>query len=114
MVSLQRKLDQQSMGEQERQFFSQGLTYLTTCSGQHIEAEDWMITDYEVEFMEKIGSGGLYVALISCTIYIGQLSQLVRSGLVFKGTWSKIEVALKILKTDAGVLPSSEVRLLTT
>ena len=61
MVSLQRKLDQQSTMGQERLFFSKGLTYLSTCSGRQIEVEDWMITSFEVEFMEEIGSGGLYV-----------------------------------------------------
>ena len=31
------------------------------------------------------------------------------SGRVFKGNWSKVEVALKVLKTDAGATPSFKV-----
>jgi len=88
MVSLQRKLDQQSTVGQERLFFSHGLTYLSTCSGRQIKVEDWMITTFEVDFMEEIGSGGF--------------------GQVFRGNWSKMEVALKVVKTDAEVAPSSE------
>jgi len=72
MVSLQRKLDQQSTAGQERLFFSHGLTYLSTCSGRQIKVEDWMITTFEVDFMEEIGSGGLYVvsylACLTCAL----------------------------------------------
>ena len=33
------------------------------------------------------------------------------SGQVFSGTWNKMEVALKVLKTDSGVTPTSMVSL---
>jgi hypothetical protein len=61
IVALQRKLAQQSTQDQERLFFSESLTSLTTLSGRRIQVEDWMITSYEVDFFEEIGSGGLYV-----------------------------------------------------
>jgi hypothetical protein len=65
MVSLQRRLDNFSDGDQERQFFSHALRYLITASGRQVEMESWMITSYEVEFGRRIGSGGLCVLLLS-------------------------------------------------
>jgi hypothetical protein len=59
MVSLQRRLDIQSDGERERRFFSHSLQYLSTSSGRYVEIENWMVTAYEVEFGEEIGSGSL-------------------------------------------------------
>jgi hypothetical protein len=59
IVSLQRKLDQKSIGDAERQFYSHGLTYLTTQSGKQVQVEHWMITEFEVELTEKIAIGGL-------------------------------------------------------
>ena len=64
MISLQRRLDNVSDGDQERQFFSHALRYLTTASGRQVEMESWMITSYEVEFGRRIGSGGLCVLLL--------------------------------------------------
>ena len=64
MVSIQRRLDNLSDGDQERQFFSHALRYLTTASGRQVEMESWMITSYEVEFGHRIGSGGLCVLLL--------------------------------------------------
>ena len=61
MVSLQRGLDNRSGGDQEREFFSHILQYLTTISGDRVKLENWMITSYEVELGPQIGSGGLYV-----------------------------------------------------
>lgn len=87
MVSLKRRLDHHSDGAQEQHFFSHTLQYLTTVSGHQVEIKHWMITSYEVEFGLPIGSGGF--------------------GEVFKGTWNKTQVALKVLKTKAGVTPSS-------
>lgn len=34
---------------------------------------------------------------------------MIHSGQVFKGTWNKTDVALKVLKNQAGVHPSSTV-----
>ena len=59
MVSLQRRLDHLSDGDQEREFFSHALEYLSTTSGHEVQMENWMITPYEVEFGPQIGSGGL-------------------------------------------------------
>ena len=64
MVSIQRRLDNLSDGDQERQFFSHALRYLTTASGRQVEMESWMITSYEVEFGRRIGFGGLCVLLL--------------------------------------------------
>ncbi|KIM80595.1 hypothetical protein PILCRDRAFT_822333 [Piloderma croceum F 1598] len=75
MVSLQRRLEQQSDGDKERRFFSHALRFLTTSSGRQVEMENWMITSYEVEFGAKIDSGGF--------------SQ------IFKGIWNKTPVTQK-------------------
>jgi hypothetical protein len=60
MVSLQRRLQAGSIDDREQQFFSHTLQYLTTASGRQVEMENWMVTSYEVEFGQEIGSGGLY------------------------------------------------------
>jgi hypothetical protein len=59
IVSLQRRLDSCSDGDQEQKFFAHVLRYLTTSSGIQVELQNWMITSYDVEFGRKIGSGGL-------------------------------------------------------
>ena len=59
IVSLQRRLEGRSDGDRERQFFSHVMRYLTTSSGIRVELQSWMITYYDVEFGQKIGSGGL-------------------------------------------------------
>jgi hypothetical protein len=66
MVSLQRRLQAESIEDREQQFFAHTLRYLTTSSGRQVEMEDWMITSYEVEFGHEIGSGGLY-GYFSCS-----------------------------------------------
>ena len=65
IVSLQRRLDQHSDGDREREFFAHVLQYLTTSSGLRVELKNWMITSYEVEFGPNIGSGGLWVHFFS-------------------------------------------------
>jgi hypothetical protein len=60
-VTLQRRLDQQLDGDDERQFFTRAIRSLATISGRQIEPASWMVTSYEVEFGFKIGSGGLCV-----------------------------------------------------
>jgi len=89
MISLRRRLDQQleSDNPAEYRFFSDSFQYLSTSSGRIVEPEDWMITTYEVEFGNEIGSGGF--------------------SHVFRGEWRRMSVALKVLKTAAGVTPSS-------
>jgi hypothetical protein len=61
MVSLEHRLREGSDEDVERRFFTHTLRYLTTSSGRQVEMEDWMVTSYEVEFGQEIGSGGLYV-----------------------------------------------------
>jgi hypothetical protein len=112
MVSLQRRLDNLSDGERERQFFSHALRYLITASGRQVEMENWMITSYEVELGRRIGSGGLY-AIFLVSIFCAFCSLVLNdhSGEVFMGTWNNTQVAIKVMKTDGGVMPSSTVRL---
>ena len=96
--------------DQERRFFTHTLQYLTTSSGRQVEIEDWMITSYEVEFGHEIGSGGLYVSFsFKCLYYMRSLCIFV-SGQVFKGSWNKTTVALKVFMMEDGVTPSSAVR----
>jgi hypothetical protein len=59
IVSLQRRLDGRLDGDRERRFFLHVLRYLMTTSGLRVELQNWMVTSYEVEFGQKIGSGGL-------------------------------------------------------
>jgi hypothetical protein len=61
MVSLEHHLRERSDEDVERRFFPHTLQYLTTSSGHQIAMKDWMVTSYEVEFGQEIGSGGLYV-----------------------------------------------------
>jgi len=86
-VSIQRRLDNCSDSDQERQFFAHVLRYLTASTGRRVELQNWMITSYEVEFGAQIGSGGF--------------------GQVFMGTWNNTQVAFKVLSTQDGVTPSS-------
>jgi len=66
MISLQRRLQTVTDEDQERQFFSHTLQYLTTSSGRQVAFEDWTITSYEVEFGQEVGSGGLCVCFFRC------------------------------------------------
>jgi hypothetical protein len=61
MALLQKLLNQRSIGDRERQFYSHSLQYLSTQSGRQVQLESWMITSHEVERGEAVGSGGLYV-----------------------------------------------------
>ena len=108
IVSLQRQLKTGSDQDREQQFFAHTLQYLTTCSGRQIEMEDWMITSYEVEFGHEIGSGGLYAFFYCCWQVCTRWTCTV-SGRVFKGSWNKTNVAVKVLMIEDGVTPSSAV-----
>jgi hypothetical protein len=59
MASLQRCLEQRPTRDRERQFYSHSLEYLSIASGSVVELDKWTITSFEVEFGQKIGSGGL-------------------------------------------------------
>jgi hypothetical protein len=61
MVSLKHRLLASSDEDVECRFFKKTLDYLTTSSGYQVKLEDWMVTSYDVEFEQEIGSGGLYV-----------------------------------------------------
>ena len=106
IVSLQRRLNNLLDGPQERQFFSYVLRYLTVSSGLRVELQNWMITPYEVEFGPKIGSGRLCVSVVLVLLW---LIHIHNSGQVFLGTWDNTPVALKVLTTQGGIMPSSMV-----
>ncbi|KAJ7232272.1 kinase-like domain-containing protein, partial [Mycena rebaudengoi] len=78
----------------EYEFCSQALRRLSIMSGQRLDIEDWMVTVYEVDREEKIGSGGF--------------------GDVYRGIWHKTQVALKIIRTGGGVTPTSQAVLRET
>ena len=59
IVSLQRRLDNQLLNNQESQFFQRSLQYLCTISGNQVILEDWMVSAFDVDFGPKIGEGGL-------------------------------------------------------
>ncbi|KAJ7268960.1 kinase-like domain-containing protein [Mycena rebaudengoi] len=86
MVSLQKQLKNQSIDRAEQQFYTHTLEYLTSRSGKAVKVEDWMIASYEVEYGEEIGAGGF--------------------GMVYRGTWNRTEVAIKVLRNEAGIKPS--------
>ncbi|KAJ7347947.1 kinase-like domain-containing protein [Mycena albidolilacea] len=88
MVSIQKQLNNsQNVDRAEQKFYTHTLEYLTSRSGKPVKVEDWMIASFEVEYGEEIGAGGF--------------------GTVYRGTWNRTEVAIKVLQNDAGVKPSA-------
>jgi hypothetical protein len=59
MISLQKRLQTGSDEDRERKFFAHTLKRLSISSGHQVEMEEWIVTLYEVEFGQEIGSGGL-------------------------------------------------------
>ncbi|KAJ7496362.1 hypothetical protein FB451DRAFT_196353 [Mycena latifolia] len=86
MACIQRKLNGRHLSHPEQKFYSHTLQYLTSMSGQQVKLEDWMITSFDVEYGTEIGFGGF--------------------GKVYRGTWNRTDVAIKVLHTGAGITPS--------
>ncbi|KAF8139574.1 kinase-like domain-containing protein [Mycena galopus ATCC 62051] len=86
MACIQRRLDGEHLNDPERTFYSHTLQYLTSMSGRQLKLEDWMITSFEVEYGPEIGAGGF--------------------GTVYRGTWNRTDVAIKVLQNMAAVTPS--------
>ncbi|KAJ7467453.1 kinase-like domain-containing protein [Mycena galericulata] len=86
MASLQRRLNVVPNNDQEQNFYSHTLQYLTSMSGQQVQSEDWMVSSFDIDYGPEIGVGGF--------------------GKVYLGTWNKTEVAIKVLQNVAGVTPS--------
>lgn len=59
MVSLMRQMEISARNGPEFNFYSRTLLQLSAISGRQVEVKDWMVTAYDVEFVEKIGFGGL-------------------------------------------------------
>jgi hypothetical protein len=59
MASLQRQLSVSSNTDQQQNFYSHTLRYLTSMSGRQLQLEDWMIASFDVEYGPEIGIGGL-------------------------------------------------------
>ncbi|KAJ7142948.1 kinase-like domain-containing protein [Mycena epipterygia] len=87
MVSIQRRLDNLPQStDPERQFYSHTLQYLSSASGKKVELESWMIPSFEVDYGSEIGAGGF--------------------GKVYRGTWNRADVAIKMLQSVGGVAPN--------
>ncbi|KAF7353978.1 Kinase-like protein [Mycena venus] len=88
MVCIQKQLNKQNVDRAEKEFYTHTLEYLTFRSGKQVKVEDWMIASFEVDYegSEEIGAGGF--------------------GKVYRGTWNRTEVAVKVLQNEAGVKPS--------
>ncbi|KAJ7759819.1 kinase-like domain-containing protein [Mycena olivaceomarginata] len=74
IVSIERRIEE---------FYSHTLQYLSSISSQHITLQDWMISSFEVDYGPQIGAGGF--------------------GTVFKGTWNRTAVAIKVLRKEIEV-----------
>ncbi|KAF7362950.1 Kinase-like protein [Mycena venus] len=86
IACIQRRLDGEHLNDPERKFYSHTLQYLTSMSGRQLKLEDWMIPSFEVDYGPEIGAGGF--------------------GTVYRGTWNRTDVAIKVLQNVAGVTPS--------
>ncbi|KAJ7164069.1 kinase-like domain-containing protein [Mycena filopes] len=87
MVSIQKQLNNKNVNPAEEEFYMHTLRYLTSRSGQNVTVEEWMISSFEIEYGPEIGAGGF--------------------GTVYRGTWNRTDVAIKVLENVAGIKPSS-------
>ncbi|KAJ7737305.1 kinase-like domain-containing protein [Mycena metata] len=87
MVSIQKQLNNDNVDHAEKTFYTHTLEYLTTRSGKTVKVEEWMVSPFDVDYNNEIGSGGF--------------------GTVYHGTWNRTEVAIKVLQNAGGMKPSS-------
>ncbi|KAJ6530021.1 kinase-like domain-containing protein, partial [Mycena vulgaris] len=86
MACIQRRLDSAHSNHPEQKFYSHTFQYLTSISGQQMKLEDWMISSFDVDYGAEIGAGGF--------------------SKVYRGTWNRTDVAIKVLQNVAGISPS--------
>ncbi|KAJ7108316.1 kinase-like domain-containing protein [Mycena epipterygia] len=86
MVSFEQKLAGHRMQDSpEHMFYGHALQHLIATSGQQVKVEDWMITPFEIDYISEVGVGGF--------------------GKVYRGTWNKTEVAIKVVRN----VPTAEI-----
>ena len=59
IISIQRHLTHNSNQDEETQFLRDTVKYMETASGRIVPVKRWTITSFDVEFEEKLSSGGL-------------------------------------------------------
>jgi hypothetical protein len=106
MVSIERRIEEnQNRNSPEQNFYAHTLHYLASTSGGHVKLEDWVISPFDVDYGPEIGAGGLLVT----RIFPGAISDRFRSGTVYKGTWKRTEVAIKLIHHGSGITANVDV-----
>ncbi|KAF7369965.1 Kinase-like protein [Mycena sanguinolenta] len=89
MVSIERRIEENRGGNiPEQDFYAHAQHYLSLTSGKQVKLEDWMISAFDVDYEAEIGAGGF--------------------GTVFKGTWNRTEVAIKLIHNGSGIAANVE------